>query len=56
MDNIKIFTSIPQAKYQENNLSQSVKDANSKERKDIINSAIENKDVATPPINWSSTE
>lgn len=56
-DNGKVlFNSIPQAKYQENNLSQSVKDANSKERKDIINSAIENKDAATPPINWSNTE
>jgi hypothetical protein len=31
-NNIKIFTSIPQAKYQENNLSQSVKDSNAKER------------------------
>lgn len=51
-----LFNSIPQAKYQENNLSQSIKDANSKERKDIINSAIENKDAATPPINWSSAE
>ena len=53
---IKLFNSIPQAKYQENNLSQSVKDSNAKERRDIINSAIENKDAATPPINWSNTE
>lgn len=53
-DGIKLFNSIPQAKYQENNLSQSVKDNNAKERRDIINSAIENKDATTPNINWTS--
>lgn len=55
-DGIKLFNSIPQAKYQENNLSQSVKDSNAKERQDIINNAIENKDASTPSINWSGTE
>lgn len=52
---IKLFNSIPQAKYQENNLSDKVKQSNAKERQDIINSAIENKDVSTPPINWNNT-
>ena len=51
-ENIKLFKSIPQAKYQEYNLSQSVKDANTKERKGIIKNALENNDISTPPINW----
>ena len=54
-DGIKLFNSIPQAKYQENNLSDKVKQSNAKERQDIINSAIENKDISTPPINWNNT-
>ena len=51
-DNIKIFNSIPQAKYQAYNLSQSIKDANTKERQGIIKDALGDSDASTPPIDW----
>lgn len=54
-ESVRLFNSIPQAKYQEYNLSQSIKDSNTKERQSIIKEALEDSEAATPEINWGKS-
>ena len=54
-ESVRLFNSIPQAKYQEYNLSQSIKDSNTKERQSIIKEALDNSEATTPEINWGKS-